>query len=261
MAGKPIHGLLAVTDQGPVAAVPGARVALAALLSGDVLAAARGRVDRGYRHLKLKVGRSPAEDLALLGSLRAEFGPRIGLRADANGSLRAEAVTAWLRSASELDLEFMEEPVPLGELEALGPSPVPLAIDESLPPGDEAALVAALEAGRYRYAVLKPSYHGGIIRCQRLARLARERGAEPVVSHLFDGPVALAAAAELALALAPCPAAGLAPHAGLDPWPPTEIPAFGEAEIVVHGAPGLGLPPLASMLEKKAGDGFREIRG
>ncbi|HEX6239392.1 MAG TPA: O-succinylbenzoate synthase, partial [Polyangiales bacterium] len=41
-----------------------------------------------------------------------------------------------------------------------------------------------------------------------------------VVTHLFDGPIALAAASVLALALqSPRLAAGLAPHAGLAAWP------------------------------------------
>jgi o-succinylbenzoate synthase len=264
VAGKPISQLLAGTGSArPIETALRPRVALAALLAGDVLAAASGRVDRGYRHLKLKVGRSPAEDLALLATLRAELGPEIGLRADANGSLAPEALPAWLGSAAELELEFVEEPVPLGALKALKgqrPSPVPLAIDESLSPGDEAGLPAALEAGGYRYTVLKPSYHGGLIRCQRLAGLARSRGAEPVVSHLFEGPVALAGAAELALALAPCPPAGLAPHAGLEHWPSIQIPAFREAELVPHDTPGLGLPPLAERLAEEAGVRLKELR-
>lgn len=247
--GTPVSELLRPTDPArhlETAARP--RVALAALLTGDLPAAASEAIDRGYLHLKLKVGRSPAEDLALLAFLRSALGPDIGLRADANGRLAPDALPAWLRSAAELDLEFLEEPVPLDELKESGSSAVPLAIDESLPPGDEAGLLEALEAGGYRFAVLKPSYHGGLIRCRRLAELARKRGVEPVVSHLFEGPVALAAAAELALALAPCPAAGLAPHAGLEPWPSVELPAFGRAEIVPHDTPGLGLPRLAPLL-------------
>ncbi len=235
-------------------------VALAALLTGDVLTAAQERVDHGYRHFKLKVGRSPPEDLALLASLRAQLGPDIALRADANGSFAPEAAPTWLRSAAALDLEFLEEPVPLGRLKPAEPSPVPLAIDESLRPGDETGLLSALATGAYRFVVLKPSYHGGLVRCQRLARLARRHGAEPVVSHLFEGPVALAAAAELALALAPCPAAGLAPHAGLDLWPNVGLAAFHQADLVRHHSPGLGLPPLADLFAGQPQSGFTEVR-
>jgi o-succinylbenzoate synthase len=257
-AGLPVHVLLAGT--GPGAGADGARpsaVPLAALLArdplardplaGDLLASAAERVSEGYGCLKVKVGRAPAEELALLGALRAELGDGVLLRADANGSLDVEVAPGWLQGAADLGLEFVEEPLPLARLRELLPSPVSIAIDESLDAGDDSGLAPALEAGGYRYVVLKPGYHGGALRCLRLAAEARSLGALPVVSHLLGGPVALAAAAELALALPPGPAAGLAPHAGLSIWPALELPAYGRAEILSHDRPGLGLPPLASM--------------
>lgn len=255
-AGLPVHVLLAETGPaGGAAAGPGAgadgsgssAVPLAALLTGDLLASAASRVDEGYGCLKVKVGRAPAEELTLLGALRVEFGDEVRLRADANGSLEAEAAPGWLQAAADLSLEFVEEPLPLARLPEMLPSPVPIAIDESLNAGDEPGLAAALEAGGYRYVVLKPAYHGGALRCLRLAAAARSRGAGVVVSHLLDGPVALAAAAELALALPLGPAAGLSPHAGLSVWPALELPAYGRAEILPHAGPGLGLLPLTSL--------------
>jgi len=248
-AGLPVHALLAATMPG--AGADGSRpsaVPLAALLARDLLASAAERVGEGYGCLKVKVGRAPAEELALLGALRAEVGDGVLLRADANRSLDAEMAPGWLQAAADLGLEFVEEPLPPARLRELLPSPVPIAIDESLEAGSGASgLAAALEAGAYRYVVLKLAYHGGALRCLRLAAEARSLGAQPVVSHLLGGPVALAAAAELALALPPGPAAGLAPHAGLSMWPALELPAYGRAEILSHDRPGLGLPPLASL--------------
>jgi len=252
-AGLPVHVLLAGTRPG--AGADGTRpsaVPLAALLARDLpardlLASAADRVGEGYGCLKVKVGRAPAEELAVLGALRAELGDAVLLRADANGSLDAEVAPGWLQGAADLGLEFVEEPLPLARLRELLPSPVSVAIDESLDAGDDSGLAPALEAGGYRYVVLKPGYHGGALRCLRLAAEARSLGALPVFSHLLGGPVALAAAAELALALPPGPAAGLAPHAGLSMWPALELPAYGRAEILPHDRPGLGLPPLASL--------------
>lgn len=248
-AGLPVHALLAATRPG--AGADGSRpsaVPLAALLARDLVASAAERVGEGYGCLKVKVGRAPAEELALLGALRAEVGDGVLLRADANRSMDAEMAPGWLQAAADLGLEFVEEPLPPARLRELLPSPVPIAIDESLEAGSGASgLAAALEAGAYRYVVLKPAYHGGALGCLRLAAEARSLGAQPVVSHLLGGPVALAAAAELALALPPGPAAGLAPHAGLSMWPALELPAYGRAEILPHDDPGLGLPPLASL--------------
>lgn len=238
-SGLPVHVL--IRHRPPEAAW---RVPIAALLGTEAEAASR-KVEQGYRTLKLKVGRAPSEELARLAGLRAELGEEVGLRADANRSLPSLTVEAWLAGAADLRLEFVEEPVPPEVLAGLPPSPVPLALDESLSPGDDSALARTLGAGGYRYLVLKPAYHGGLMRCLRLAAFARSSGVLPVVSHLLDGPVALAAATELALALGPGPAAGVDAHPGLSIWPAVDLPAVDRAELVPHGRPGLGLPRLA----------------
>ncbi len=120
--------------------------------------------------------------------------------------------------------------------------PVPIAVDESLHgPHPEALLEALLRAKRCSVVVLKPAALGGALRCIALARLARHHGAAVVVSHLFDGPVALAAAAELALALGGSRAAGLALHGGLSAFPAARFPAFAPGCLVPHARPGLGV--------------------
>ncbi len=238
-SGLPVHAL--ICHRSPEAAW---RVPIAALLGTEAEAASR-KVEQGYRTLKLKVGRAPSEELARLAGLRAELGEEVGLRADANRSLPSLTVEAWLAGAADLRLEFVEEPVPPEILAGLPPSPVPLALDESLSAGDDSALARTLGAGGYRYLVLKPAYHGGLMRCLRLAESARSSGVQPVVSHLLDGPVALAAATELALALGPGPAAGVDAHPGLSIWPAVDLPAVDRAELVPHGRPGLGLPRIA----------------
>lgn len=265
--GLPLHKL--IEQDASVAEDADARAAavpLAALLAGDVLRHAERLVEEGYGCLKLKVGGDPDADLALLEALRREVGAAVALRADANRSLPAASAEAWLREAAGFELEFVEEPVAFERLLELTATHVPIALDESLhapaqqaplAPLREAATEAAEEfaadriseaadAGRCSFVILKPMALGGLGRCMRLAATARARGAEVVVSHLFDGPVGLAAAAELALALRPTPAAGLAPHPGLGVWPAAVSPAFQGARLALHDRPGLGLPPLAA---------------
>ena len=96
---------------------------------------------------------------------------------------------------------------------------VPVALDESLQGGDS-LVTSLLEAGVCQALVLKPMALGGILRCLHLARLAARHGVGVVVTHLFDGPVALAAATELALALpGRVLACGLDLHPGLGSGP------------------------------------------
>lgn len=256
-------GTSGVVEDADARAVP---VPLAALLAGDVLRHAERLVEEGYGCLKLKVGGAPDADLALLEALRREVGAAVALRADGNRSLPAASAEEWLREAAGFNMEFVEEPVAFERLLELTATHVPIALDESLHAPAQQALHApfrgaateaaeefaadriseAADAGRCSFVVLKPMALGGLGRCMRLAATARARGAEVVVSHLFDGPVGLAAAAELALALRPTPAAGLAPHPGLGVWPAAVSPAFQGARLALHDRPGLGLPPLAA---------------
>ncbi|MFH1680933.1 MAG: enolase C-terminal domain-like protein, partial [Candidatus Eisenbacteria bacterium] len=93
-----------------------------------------------------------------------------------------------------------------------------------------------------RVFVLKPMVLGGFLPTLRIARIGKARNMGLVVSHLFDGPIALAAAAELALALPSEPlACGLDRHAGLTAWPEIAIPQVRESEIRLSGHAGLGV--------------------
>jgi L-Ala-D/L-Glu epimerase len=68
------------------------------------------------------------------------------------------------------------------------------------------------------------------------------RGLKVSVSHVFDGPVALAACAALALALAGQVAAcGLTPHPGLQAWPEMRLPFLRGAKLACWENPGLGM--------------------
>jgi hypothetical protein len=72
--------------------------------------------------------------------------------------------------------------------------------------------------------VLKPALHG-FFGARDLGLRAIDRGKQVVVTHMFDGPVALAAACELALSLPAAPlACGLDLHGALDAYPPLAVP-------------------------------------
>ena len=87
----------------------------------------------------------------------------------------------------------------------------------------------------------------GLIGAHELALEAKEHGKQVIVTHLFDGPWALASAHELALSLPfALPACGLAPHDALLAYPARKPPRF-DADLVVldgsRGVPGHGLLP------------------
>ncbi|HWN66977.1 MAG TPA: enolase C-terminal domain-like protein [Haliangium sp.] len=216
----------------------------------DDVAAAHAR---GIRCFKLKVGRDVPSELAALEAARARHGDEISLRADANQAWQPAQAREHLQRLAALAPEYVEEPVvaPMAHLAALAPLPVPVALDESLaftdtrttPAADARVpeLDALLAAGLASVLVLKPMLLGGALPAMALARRARAHGADVVISHIFDGPVALAACAHLAVALAASRACGLDRHNGLQAWPEIDIPFLGQARVDVPHQPGLGV--------------------
>ncbi|RMH22344.1 MAG: O-succinylbenzoate synthase, partial [Acidobacteria bacterium] len=185
------------------AATP-APVPLAALITdletGAALAAARRATARGIATLKVKIGRPGAwhQELALLDRLRRAVGPDVHLRLDANGSLPPGELADRLAALADCRPQLVEEPVAGDDLLAVAASPVPLAVDESLRRPSGWLIVEHLATRRLcRAVVLKPMVLGGSLACLELARRAAALGVAAVASHLYDGPVALAAAAHL----------------------------------------------------------------
>lgn len=183
-------------------------------LSSDAERQVHAALGRGIRSFKLKTGRDFEGELA--------FARRLGSRPEAP-RLRLDPNQAWSpfeleRVRSEpLPLDWIEDPTsdPYEWRDAAGP--LSLAIDEMLvgeTPNEE-----LLRASGADFIVLKPMALGGYSACLAWAKLARSLGLRVSVSHLFDGPVAFDATAELAQCVQTAGfAPGLGPHAGLEAW-------------------------------------------
>jgi L-alanine-DL-glutamate epimerase-like enolase superfamily enzyme len=198
--GTPVARLIAPDALGavPVNATIGAEDR-----AGAAAAAARA-VAEGYRTLKVKVG--IGDDAGRLAAVRATVGPRVTLRADANGAWRTpEEALANLRALAPISLELCEEPV--HGVEALtrlrAESPVPIAMDETHAPGSGAADFVCLKITR-----------GGITGVLRDAAAARAAGSDVYLASTYDGPRGISAAVHVAAALKITRACGLAASAG-----------------------------------------------
>ncbi len=243
---QPLWTLLTPADRA-AAPPPGLCALIGEASDPELLGRAGEALGRGIRTLKVKLRSGLAErELQGLSALRAKIGPQIALRLDLNQSLTAAAASAFLSALAAVGPELVEEPTPPEGLCALQPSPVPLALDESLQSLGDALVERSLSRPDVRAAVLKPTTLGGFARTLRLARQAERLGREVILSHAFEGPIALAAGAALALAVGSrTRAMGLDRHAGLEAWSPVRIPALGEGTLRFWREPGLGLPRLA----------------
>ncbi|MBI5512272.1 MAG: O-succinylbenzoate synthase [Deltaproteobacteria bacterium] len=205
---------------------------------GDLLAEAARWLSQGVTTLKVKVGADLDGALPLLQALRRAH-PEACLRVDANACWSASEAPSRLRSLAPLQPELVEEPCGPERLLTLPRGDVPWAVDESLtdPRVADAAREGALGAAA---VVLKPMLLG-FLGAWELGLAARSRGYDVVVTHLFDGPVALASACALALAVGTAKAQGLAPHGALKLYPAASVPHLQTAVLSACSVSGHGV--------------------
>ncbi len=239
----------------PLSTLLGARIdariernALVSLASPALEDDATALVNAGYRTLKAKL-RAPQwrEDWAAAKRLRRAVGEDVALRFDANGACDASTARDVLNAFGELHAEYIEEPCRGEALASLGAAATPWAADESLAEawanGEIALATALVNAPGCGAVVIKPA-HVGLFAALELAQIAREAGRGVVITHMQDGPLGLAAACELALALAGATgmrACGLDPHAALAAWPATHVPQLVTPATVTPARLGHGV--------------------
>ena len=215
----------------------------------DRIRRAASATARGARSLKFKAaGRDPANESARIIEMRRSLEVPLRIRLDLNGSLNADGARRALDHYARAEIELVEEPARGVDLLELGACAVPWFVDESL--ANPRLRKALLEEPAAAGFVIKPSLLGGVQQSWALAAEARSAGKQLVVTHAFEGPVALAACSELALALA-SPSAGahgLDLHAALSAFPPARIaqlpnsaPAGEQLQVEATSNLGLGV--------------------
>jgi L-alanine-DL-glutamate epimerase-like enolase superfamily enzyme len=204
---------------------------------------------QGFPALKIKLrARDDAgfeRELAALAQVRERLPAPYEIRIDPNAAWPEDRAHRRLAALASIAPSYVEQPVAANRLHRLGPCAVPWAADESLALPD---LVEPLLSARDCAAfVLKPAILGGLLPARALALRAQQRGIGVVVTHLMDGPVAMAAACELAVSLPSPPlACGLAPHDDLAAFVANtggcDLPQLALPHAVQSsGGPGLGI--------------------
>jgi o-succinylbenzoate synthase len=175
----------------------------------EVAAQAEAWATDGFTTFKLKLGAETAKDRDIGGfsrsregdveqvrAVREALGPEVRIRVDVNGAWDLETAKALLAELVPYGIELAEQPVAtLEEMAALAASTsIPLAADESVASLDEAEEAAAL--GACAYTGIKLSKVGG-----PEAALAIADVLPAYVTSALDGPVGIAAAAQVAQTL------------------------------------------------------------
>lgn len=160
----------------------------------EVAAEAERWAADGFGTFKLKLG--AGDDLGQVRAVREALGPGATIRIDANASWSVEEAAAVLAAIEPLGIELAEQPVgSLAEMAELAArTSIPLAADEIVTSAAEA--VAAARERACAVTGVKLSKVGGRPEAEAIAREL------PVYySSALDGPVGIAAAAQLAAEL------------------------------------------------------------
>jgi L-Ala-D/L-Glu epimerase len=158
---------------------------------------------RGFRVLKVKLGRSLEEDLERLARLRERHGAGMAIRVDPNQGYSAADVATFLQRTAALDIEFLEQPMKADAVDEMRALPdearARLAADETLL--DEAAALALVAppraCGIFNIKLMKC---GGIWPGLRIATIAEIAGVSLMWGCMDESLVSITAALHAAFA-------------------------------------------------------------
>jgi O-succinylbenzoate synthase len=179
----------------------------ATLVAGDPAAVADDALRwaaEGFSTFKMKLG--VGDDAGQVRAVREALGPRARIRVDANAAWDVERAKRTLAELEELEVELAEQPVrTLAEAaEVAAATSIPIAADESVESRAGAERAASL--GACRLAAVKLSKVGGAEEAIAIAEVLPS-----YLSSALDGPVGIAAAAQVAQTLRES-----APDGGID---------------------------------------------
>ena len=154
-------------------------------------------LQRGFRVLKVKLGHSLDEDIERLHRLRDITGGSIAIRVDPNQGYTPADVSRFIEETVALDIEFLEQPMEAGEMDAMRALPDAvkdrLAADETLLDASDALALARppRACGIFNIKLMKC---GGIDAARRIATIAETAGIELMWGCMDESVVSISAA-------------------------------------------------------------------
>jgi L-alanine-DL-glutamate epimerase-like enolase superfamily enzyme len=169
----------------------------------DTLKEADEYGQRGFKILKVKLGKDLSEDIERLVKLREKFGKKFIIRIDANQGYSSEQTIEFYKKTKHLDIELIEQPLEATNVTGMKQLPEEIrkivAADESLlSPKDALELVKPPRAaGIFNIKLMKC---GGISNALKIADIALNEGIELFWGCNDESIVSITAALHVAFA-------------------------------------------------------------
>ncbi len=164
----------------------------------------REAVERGFRILKIKVGREPAVDIERIRRIREAVGPDIVIRLDANQGWNPREAVRIMKTieSAGLNIELVEQPVSAHDIEGLRrvkeAIDTPVLADEAVFSAIDAEHLIARQAADYLNIKLMKT--GGLRNALRICAVAEMHGVECFMGCMMESKLSVTAAAHLACA-------------------------------------------------------------
>jgi L-alanine-DL-glutamate epimerase-like enolase superfamily enzyme len=202
-------------------------------------------VKRGFKTLKIKVGKDSLMDLERMKAIRKAVGYDIKLRIDANQGWKPKEAVQALRRMEDtgLDIEFVEQPVEANDIDGLkfvtDNVSIPVLADESVFSPQNALTILQKRAADF--VNIKLMKTGGIHNALKICSIAEIYGVECMIGCMLEAKVSVNAAVHLAAAKSIITKIDLDGPVLCSEDPVEGGVIFDEYKITLNGDPGLGI--------------------
>lgn len=202
-------------------------------------------VNRGYKILKVKVGKDPEKDVERVVAIRKAVGPKVKIRVDANQGWSPKQAIRIIRKLEDADvnIELVEQPVHYADLEGMkyvtAHTETNILADESVFSPKDALKLIHMRA--CDYINIKLMKTGGIYQAQKVSHIAEANGIECMIGCMLETKISVSAAAHFAASQKNITMVDLDGPSLCLKHPVTGGPTFESQWIRMSDAPGIGI--------------------
>lgn len=208
-------------------------------------------VKRGYKTLKIKVGKDAGMDMERIQAIRDAIGYDIELRLDANQGWNPKEAVLLLRKMEDkgFNIELVEQPVKANDLEGLkyvtDNVSIPILADESVfSPEDAVKIIQSRAADLVNIKLMKT---GGIHNALKICSVAEIYGVECMIGCMLESKLSVSAAVHLAAAKSIITKIDLDGPGLCSEDPIDGGPIFNDYKIILTEESGLGFKNIRNL--------------
>lgn len=154
-----------------------------------------------FKILKIKIGLNLQDDILKLRKIREAVSGNVKIRIDGNQGYKLKEAMVLIKNIEELNIEFIEQPVPYWDIESLKAlkekSLIPIMADESVK--DEHDLNTLIKADAIDLLNIKIMKVGGFIKADMLSKIAKANGVNVMIGCMSETKLGITAGMHFAL--------------------------------------------------------------